>query len=132
MPAADLTARTGSWIADVIGAGTAQSGEEIGYAVSVATWPSAAGDIITWTLVMTMRSPMPGKPDLAASATVHVAAPSEEGVRHFAATSLAQAPRPGRRAEAVAARRERRHQNCRRTPPDGLRDSNACVDSPGQ
>ena len=90
MPASDLTARIGSWIADVIGAGTALSGEEIGYAVSVATWPSAAGDIITWTLVMTMRSPMPGKPDLAVSATVHVAAPSEEGVRHFAATSLGQ------------------------------------------
>ena len=87
MPAYDNTERVGSWIADVIGNEAAPS-EEVGYTVTCATWPAARGDVITWTFVLTMRSPFFGADALAASATVQAAIPSEEGVRHFAVSSL--------------------------------------------
>ena len=88
MPAYDITARVGSWIADVLGTETALSGEDTGYAVTFAAWPGPGGDVVTWTFAVTLRSPFLGKPDLAVTATVQVTVPSEAGVRHFAASSL--------------------------------------------
>ena len=90
MVAYDVPQRVGSWIADVINTETEMSGEEIGYAVTWAAWPTPEGDAVTWTFAMTIRSPFLGKPDLAATTTVQVTVPSEAGVRHFAVTSLAK------------------------------------------
>lgn len=85
MASYDIAGRIGSWIADVIDAETALSGEECGWSVTALPYP---GDVIAWTLILTMRSPFLGAGDLAASATVQANVPSEEGVRHFAETSL--------------------------------------------
>jgi hypothetical protein len=90
MTAYSIHGRISDWVATELEAGSTVSGEEFGYHVLMTATQSPRGEIVTWTTLVTLRSPYLGQDAIGCTSRFQANTPAEAAVRQAVRNSAAK------------------------------------------